>query len=83
LHCSDADSFYNQDCIQDAMKQANVDIDAVNACMQDSGSIGVKADNHNTKLDLEIQSQKERGVLVNPSVYVNTIPIHGALTTQF
>jgi hypothetical protein len=47
-------------------------------CMKDSG--GLTTDTSNAKLDGEIASQTQRGVVVIPTAFVNTAAIRGALT---
>lgn len=76
--CDSPDFFANADCVKDAYKHAKVDGDAVERCMLDSG--GLDADTMNSKLDAEIQSQTQRGVVVIPTAFVNTAAIRGALS---
>lgn len=75
--CSSPEYFANQDCVKDAYKHAKVDGDRIEQCMLDSG--GVDADKSNSKLDGEISSQTQRGVVVIPTAFVNTAAIRGAL----
>jgi hypothetical protein len=76
--CSSVDYFTDAACIKDAYKHSNVEADIIERCMEDSG--GVEGDQVNTKLNLEVVTQKKRGVVVKPSAYVNMAPLHGALT---
>jgi hypothetical protein len=76
--CSSPDFFMNEDCVKDAYKHAGVDNNIVDRCMKDSG--GLTADTPNTFLNLEIQAQSNRGVVVLPTAFVNTAAIRGALS---
>ena len=78
--CSGEHFFSDKDCIQDIYKATGIDGSVVDVCMNDSG--GVTADAANTKLDLEIRAQQERGVVILPTAYVNTAPVRGALTSS-
>jgi cbb3-type cytochrome oxidase subunit 3 len=75
--CSSPDFFANQDCVKDAYKHAKVDGEVIERCMLDSG--GLDVDTNNAKLDKEIASQTQRGVVVIPTAFVNTAAIRGAL----
>lgn len=68
--CDSPDYFANQDCVKDAYKHAGVDGDLIARCMTDSG--GLDTDTTNAKLEKEIQSQTQRGVVVIPTAFVNT-----------
>jgi hypothetical protein len=46
--------------------------------MTNSG--GLEKDGHNSLLDAKITAQNERGVVVLPTLYVNTQPLRGQLT---
>jgi len=76
--CSSPDYFMNQDCVKDAYKHSGVDGSIVDRCMQDSG--GVAKDTSNAFLDIEVNSQSQRGVVVVPTAFVNTAALRGALT---
>eukprot|EP00549_Striatella_unipunctata_P004458 CAMPEP_0118699036 /NCGR_PEP_ID=MMETSP0800-20121206/15614_1 /TAXON_ID=210618 ORGANISM="Striatella unipunctata, Strain CCMP2910" /NCGR_SAMPLE_ID=MMETSP0800 /ASSEMBLY_ACC=CAM_ASM_000638 /LENGTH=514 /DNA_ID=CAMNT_0006599085 /DNA_START=68 /DNA_END=1612 /DNA_ORIENTATION=- len=76
--CNNANYFMNEDCIKDAYKHSRVDGDRVDSCMKDSG--GLTGDNSNAFLDLEINAQTERGVVVLPTAFVNTAALRGSLT---
>ena len=78
--CSSADYFANDDCVKDAYKHSKVDGDLIERCMQDSG--GLQKDTANAFLDIEIDSQAQRGVVVVPTAFVNTAAIRGALTVN-
>lgn len=76
--CSDSDYFNNDDCIKDAYKHAKVNGDTIERCMADSG--GTASDTTNSKLQSELSSQEQRGVVVIPTAFVNSAAIRGALT---
>jgi hypothetical protein len=78
--CDSPDYFANADCVKDAYKHAKVDGDIIERCMKDSG--GLDTDTTNAKLDKEIQSQTQRGVVVIPTAFVNTAAIRGKLTAS-
>lgn len=78
--CSSADFFANEDCVKDAYKHAKVDGDKISRCMTDSG--GLEKDTANAFLDIEINSQAQRGVVVVPTAFVNTAAIRGSLTVS-
>jgi len=78
--CSSADYFANPDCIEDAYKNSGVDGAAVDRCMADSG--GTTKDAPNAFLDIEVNSQQQRGVVVVPTAFVNTAALRGALTAN-
>jgi hypothetical protein len=77
--CSAADYFADPACIQDAYKHSSVDGPAVDRCMADSG--GLEKDAPNAFLDIEVNSQSQRGVVVVPTAFVNTAALRGALTS--
>lgn len=77
--CDSDDFFANQDCINDVYKNAKIDGKRIENCMEDSG--GVKDDVVNTLLDREIDSAGRRGVVVLPTMFVNTVALRGALAT--
>lgn len=76
--CGSPDFFANEDCVNDAYKHSGIDGTQIQSCMRDSG--GVDADTTNAKLESEIASQTQRGVVVIPTAFVNTAAIRGALT---
>lgn len=75
--CDNVDFFSNKSCVDDALKRAKVDVNTIEHCMEDSG--GVQA-GRNTFLDLEIAAQARRGVVILPTIYVNSVALRGALT---
>lgn len=78
--CDSDDFFANQDCINDVYKNAKIDGKRIESCMEDSG--GVHDDVINTLLDREIDSAGRRGVVVLPTMFVNTVALRGALSTN-
>jgi hypothetical protein len=76
--CLERDFFTDADCIKDAYKHSNINGEAVERCMIDSGD--VLKDGQNSKLDAELLSQEQRGVVVIPTAFVNSAAIRGALT---
>lgn len=78
--CSESDYFTDDACIKDVYKHSNVNGDLIERCMNDSG--GVKGDVSNSKLESELNSQEQRGVVVIPTAFVNSAAIRGALTTS-
>jgi hypothetical protein len=76
--CDTPDFFSHQDCINDAYKHSKIDGGRVESCMKDSGNL--ESDMNNSRLDLEIVSQTQRGVVVIPTAFINTAAIRGSLT---
>lgn len=76
--CGDTEYFTDQACIKDVYKHSKVNGDLIERCMADSG--GIEADVPNTKLDAELKSQEQRGVVVIPTAFVNGAAIRGSLT---
>jgi len=77
--CNSPDYFMNEDCVNDCYKHSGVDSDKINTCMRDSG--GLTNDSANALLDLEINAQNERGVVVLPTAFVNTAAMRGQLSS--
>jgi hypothetical protein len=77
--CDTPEYFTNSDCLKDVYKQSKVDANIINRCMTDSG--GLEGDVRNTFLDLEIKAQNARGIVVLPTMFVNTVALRGGLTT--
>jgi hypothetical protein len=78
--CESDDFFANQDCIKDVYKNAKIDGKLIESCMDDSG--GVSEDKVNSLLDGEIEAASKRGVVVLPTMFVNTVALRGALATN-
>jgi hypothetical protein len=62
------------------MKKHKIDSKMVDQCMQDSG--GYTLDQTNTKLAGEIQYKDQLGVLIVPSIYVNSVVQRGGVTAS-
>jgi len=78
--CNNQDhpEYFNDDkCIKDVYKNSGVDGNAIERCMTDSG--GTEGDQSNSKLQYEISTQEQRGVLVIPTALVNLVSIRGGL----
>ena len=80
VRCSDPQYFADGACIKDAYKNSKVDGTAIERCMVDSG--GTENDQLNSKLDYELKSQEQRGVVVIPTAFVNSAAIRGALNVN-
>jgi len=76
--CDNPDFFGNEKCVDDVYKRAEIDANIIRRCMLDSG--GTENDNVNTFLELEIQAQERRGVVVLPTIFVNAVALRGSLT---
>eukprot|EP00534_Pseudo-nitzschia_fraudulenta_P004802 CAMPEP_0201136978 /NCGR_PEP_ID=MMETSP0850-20130426/55165_1 /ASSEMBLY_ACC=CAM_ASM_000622 /TAXON_ID=183588 /ORGANISM="Pseudo-nitzschia fraudulenta, Strain WWA7" /LENGTH=524 /DNA_ID=CAMNT_0047408309 /DNA_START=756 /DNA_END=2330 /DNA_ORIENTATION=+ len=78
--CNTPDYFMNEACVKDCYKHAKVDGDSISQCMDDSG--GLKDDGKNSLLELELDAQSERGVVVLPTAFVNTAAMRGQLSAK-
>jgi hypothetical protein len=78
--CDSPELFTNQECINDVLKQANIDKQNIEQCMKDSG--GTQDDHINSLLDKEIESWQKHGIVVVPTTLVNTVPIRGGLNAD-
>jgi len=78
--CDSDDFFANKDCVNDVYKNAKIDGKRIDSCMEDSG--GVTNDQVNTLLEREIDAADRRGVVVLPTMFVNTAPLRGSLSTN-
>ena len=78
--CDNPDYFANEDCAKDAYKHAGIKEDIINRCIADSG--GLDKDKPNTFLDLEMEAQVKRGVVILPTAFVNTVALRGGLSTD-
>lgn len=78
--CGGSEYFADDSCIKDSYKNANVDGAAVERCMEDSG--GTAKDQTNSKLDYELKAQEQRGVVVVPTAYVNSVAIRDNVNTK-
>lgn len=78
--CDTPDYFANDDCVKDAMRHAKINLDQIERCINDSG--GLEKDSPNTFLDLEMQAQVSRGVVILPTAFVNTVALRGGLSVE-
>lgn len=78
--CDTPDFFANEECVKDAFKHSKIDYKRIDQCMNDSGGLTDNA--ANTLLDREIEAANRRGVVVLPTMFVNSAPLRGALTTN-
>jgi hypothetical protein len=77
FRCDQEDFFTNEQCIKDAMKHAGVDWYTIQSCMDDSG--GLKDNSVNTLLEEELAARESAGVVILPSLYVNSAPLRGKM----
>lgn len=80
--CTTGELFSSAACLDDVFKRAGIDKGIINNCMSDSGgtSPGVKGGNTNSLLDKQIDSQEENGIIIVPTILVNTMHFSGGLT---
>lgn len=76
--CDSDDFFANEDCVKDAFKHSKIDYKRINQCMDDSG--GLEGNTKNTLLEREIEAAERAGVVVLPTMFVNSAPLRGAMT---
>lgn len=76
--CNEPDYFASKECIQDAFSHAGIDNAKIEQCMRDSG--GLESDTNNNKLDTEIRLQREQGVVLVPTAFVNDAQVRGAMS---
>ena len=79
--CHSPHGFDSAECIDRVYEASGIDKHVVEACMEDSGGSDPDRDQPNSKLDLQIQQQKEQGVAIVPSAFVNGVQLQGAMTT--
>lgn len=77
-NCKGESCFGDPKCVKDALKHSKIKEKDVNQCMETSG--GTDGDTENTRFKNEMDSQRERGVVVIPTAFVNTAAIRGSLT---
>ena len=78
--CDSDDFFTNKDCINDVYKRAKIDGKRIDSCMRDSG--GTTDNVSNILLEREIDAAKRRGVVVLPTMFVNTVALRGYLSSD-
>jgi len=76
--CNQPDKFMKDECVQEVYKHAVVDAKTIENCMEDNG--GLTEDRKNKLLESELKSQEERGIVILPTVVINSAAIRGALT---
>jgi len=76
--CDKPDKFMTDECVNKAYKRAAIDATVIEDCMEDNG--GLTKDRPNVLLELELKSQAERGIVILPTVVVNSAALRGALT---
>ncbi|CAM9555071.1 unnamed protein product [Pylaiella littoralis] len=78
--CSVAGNRFNdEDCVAEAMRAADVDKSAVDACMSASG--GTEGDNANTILEEELAEKGKKSIVIVPTVFVNNVAERGGIST--
>ena len=77
FRCQGEDYFTSEDCIKDAYTHAGVEKAKIDACMLDSG--GLEDDAVNTVLEAQLGQREAAGVVIIPSMYIDSSPIRGAL----
>jgi len=77
-NCGNSDFFSNEDCHADVYSKSKIDAAKIDQCMKDSG--GLDKDSTNASLEAEIEAQKQSGVVVLPTAFVNNVAIRGALS---
>lgn len=75
--CQEEDYFTSDECITDVCDHSNVDKAKIDACMLTEG--GTEGDVYNTELEAQLGEREASGVVIIPSMYVNSAPIRGAL----
>eukprot|EP00557_Chaetoceros_sp_GSL56_P005983 CAMPEP_0176488582 /NCGR_PEP_ID=MMETSP0200_2-20121128/6792_1 /TAXON_ID=947934 /ORGANISM="Chaetoceros sp., Strain GSL56" /LENGTH=538 /DNA_ID=CAMNT_0017885587 /DNA_START=177 /DNA_END=1793 /DNA_ORIENTATION=+ len=78
--CDSDDFFSNKDCINDVYKHSKIDGKRIEQCMEDSG--GLSSNHVNTLLEREIDAAVRKGVVVLPTMFVNSAAMRGALTVN-
>lgn len=72
--------FNDKTCILDALRKASIEPSTIESCMNDSG--GVQNDAPNVLLEESITTQRESSNVMLPSVWVNQVPVRGALSLK-
>lgn len=78
--CDSDDFFSNKDCIKDVYKNSKIEGKRIEQCMEDSG--GLSENTPNSLLDREIDAAMRKGVVVLPTMFINSAPMRGALSTE-
>mmetsp|Transcript_21507 Transcript_21507/g.46625 ORF Transcript_21507/g.46625 Transcript_21507/m.46625 type:complete len:550 (+) Transcript_21507:166-1815(+) len=72
--------FNDPECVSSALLAANVDEQKVNDCMTNAGGAGEFVNSTNVLLDKEISDQEALGVVLIPSLLVNSAVVRGSLS---
>jgi hypothetical protein len=72
------DLFKDETCIKGAMTRASVDSTTIDNCIKDSG--GLEGDVANVILDQQLADKEQTGIILIPSLLVNSAPIRGELS---
>lgn len=75
--CQEEDFFTSDDCISDVYTHADVNKAQIDSCMLDAG--GLEGDVSNSVLEAQLGEREASGVVIIPSMYVNSAAIRGAL----
>ena len=70
--------FGNADCIRDTFNHVQIDSVMIDECMRDSGGV---SDGLNTLLEAELNAKEAHGIVREPSVLINGVPMKGPLNT--
>jgi len=76
--CDSPADFTSKECMKAVFKKAKIDSGIIERCIRDSG--GTIGNRDNIFLDLEMKAQKERSVIVLPTVFINKVALRGSLT---
>jgi len=81
VKCDELGFFSSKQCVADVYKTAGINEDIIENCMSDSGGTlpGEKGKQQNTLLDKEISAEEEKGIIVVPTLLVNTSHFDGVL----
>jgi len=80
--CNNREFFSSNDCLTDVFKRTGIERETIDSCMSDSGgtSPGERGANSNVLLDKQIATQEENGIIMIPTVLVNSMHISGGFT---
>lgn len=75
--CDTSEDFMKDNCIRDVMDQIDIEYDAVEQCIFNSG--GLDKPEENTILQQQLDDKEQKGIVIMPVVYVNGVAIRGQL----
>jgi len=80
--CDGKGFFSSEQCVADVYKSTGIKKDIIDNCMSDSGgtSAGERGKQQNTLLDKEIAAEEENGIIVVPTLLVNSSHFNGVLS---